>query len=75
MDNSNEIPVENESTKITDLNNDCLEVLFEYLHFDDLLNIVEASNQFYSPVCLVYKRKYAEKDLVFDRCYTSCPKR
>lgn len=67
MENSNQVTMGNQNTKITDLNCDCLENIFKYLEFDDLLNIADSSQQFYNAVCLVYKKEYANKEVVFDR--------
>lgn len=55
-----------ETTKITDLNTHCMEAIFQYLEFNDLLNIVESSKQFYTASCEVYKKKYTGKYLIFD---------
>ncbi|XP_031623438.1 uncharacterized protein LOC116340859 [Contarinia nasturtii] len=52
-----------ETTKITDLNTDCMETIFEYLEFNDLLNLAESSKQFYTAVCEVYKRNFASQTL------------
>lgn len=59
--------MENKNTEITDLNGDCLEFIFEYLEFTDLLNIADSSKCFFNPACIVYKRKFGSKGLVFDR--------
>lgn len=55
------------ATKITYLNTHCMEAIFHYLGFNDLLNVVESSKQFYTAACEVYKRKYAGQHLMFDR--------
>lgn len=59
-----------ENTKITDLNCDCMEKIFEYLEFNDLFSITDCSKTFYNAVCLVYKKKYANKEIVYDRICT-----
>lgn len=43
---------------ITNINSDCMELIFEYLEFNDLVNVADSSKQFYNAVCEVYKRKY-----------------
>lgn len=55
-----------ETTKITSLNTDCLESIFEHLEFNDLINVADTSKHFYSAVCLIYKRKYVNMHLLFD---------
>lgn len=69
LENSN---IKFESTTITNLNNDCMEAIFEYLGFNDLCNIAESSKQFYVAACEVYKRNYAKKTLVYNppRCFS-----
>lgn len=59
--------MENENRKITDLNSDCKEIIFEYLEFYDLLRIADSSKQFYNAVCRVFKRKYSDIELLFER--------
>lgn len=58
-----------ETTKITDLNTDCMEIIFEHLEFNDLPNVADSSKQFYTAVCGVYKRKYENMKLIFDHEY------
>lgn len=59
-----------ETTKITDLNTDSMEAIFEYLEFDDLVNIAETSKQFYTAACQTYNRKYGNVTLIFDLRYS-----
>lgn len=54
-----------ETTNITDLNTDCMEAIFNFLEFNDLLNIVESNKQFQTAACNVYKKKYAGQNLMF----------
>lgn len=56
-----------ETTKITDLNVDCMELVFKHLEFNDLVNISDSSKQFNSAVCRVYKNKYMDINPIFDR--------
>lgn len=67
MEISSENAVENKSTKITDLNSDCLECILQYSEFNDLLSIADSSKHFYQPACIVYKRKFGTKGIVYDR--------
>lgn len=53
------------SSSITNINTDCRELIFEHLEFNDLVNIADTSKQFYSTVCLVYKRKYVNMNPMF----------
>lgn len=55
-----------ETTKITALNTDCMEAIFEYLEFDDLLNVNESSKQFHFAVSRVYQRNYSDHALIHD---------
>lgn len=53
--------------KITDVNFDCLEKIFEYLNLTDLNNIAEAHVYFVAPARLVYKRQHGGKVVkIFD---------
>lgn len=62
--------MENVQTKtITNLNTDCMEIIFKYLELNDLLNIADSSKAFYSAACLVYKIQYANAYMIFDRDY------
>lgn len=56
-----------ETTKITALNTDCLEIIFDYLVFNDLINVADTCKHFYSAVCIVYKKKYFNMKPIFDR--------
>lgn len=56
-----------ETMKITNLNTDCMEHVCKYLEFNDLMNIADSSNQFYSAVCRVYVKKYQNMKPMFDR--------
>lgn len=51
---------------ITALNSDCMVAIFEYLEFDDLLNVNESSKQFHTAVSEVYQRNYADHALIHD---------
>lgn len=59
------------TTNIKNLNSDCLESIFEYLEFNDLLSLADSNKHFYSAICVVYKRKYENMNLIFDRRGTS----
>lgn len=56
-----------EYTKITNLNNDCLEAIFEHLDFKDIIHAADACKQFNEALCRVYKRKYLKVNPIFDR--------
>lgn len=57
-DNDEEV---NEGPKITDINNDCLEHIFEHLNLKDLVNISDSSKHLKHATNLVFSRKYARK--------------
>lgn len=59
--------VVNETTKITDLNPDCMASIFEKLNFYDFLNVADCSKQFYGAVCQVFRNNYANQILEFGR--------
>lgn len=46
-----------EPLDLTTINNDCKEFIFEYLEFEDLLNIADASKELYESACRTFKRK------------------
>lgn len=46
------------STRLTDVNDDCLERIFLYLNLDDLLNIVHTNKQLKNAADLAFSRKY-----------------
>lgn len=52
------------------LNDDCLENIFDYLKWSDLLHIADTSKQFYVAVCNVFKRNY--KNTTFSFYDTGC---
>lgn len=52
------------SMNITNLNNDCMSYIFEYLELNDLLNIADSSKVFYVALCRVFKRKYNKTNLL-----------
>lgn len=50
-----------EKIKITDLNDDCLESIFNYLNFDDLLNVGRSNTRFLYAARVAFKRKFSDK--------------
>lgn len=50
LDNQKTIP---ETTRITNLNTNCMELIFEYLELNDLLSIADSNKEFYSATCLI----------------------
>jgi len=50
--------VENTSTGILILNDDCFQEIFSYLGGNDILNVIEANTRFKWPCEQVFKRKY-----------------
>lgn len=54
--------------KITELIDDCLVNLFEYLDADDLLNVAVACNYLVPAAADVFKRKFGKKEFVFNEC-------
>lgn len=51
---------EDETIKIINLNDDCLEHIFNYLDARDLLNIGQSNTRFQDPAGIVFKRKFGD---------------
>lgn len=49
------------TTKITHVNTDCLESIFELLSLEDLLNVTDTSKVFWPAVEIVYRRQYGKE--------------
>lgn len=47
-------------TKITDLNDDCLEHILKFLEIRDLIKVVDTSKYFHSAVSLAYQSRYGQ---------------
>lgn len=54
-----------EPLKLTTINNDCKELIFDYLEWQDLINIADTSKQLYAATCRVFKRKYGNAKIDF----------
>lgn len=52
--------------KFTILNVDCMEFIFDYLELNDLLNVADSSKAFYAPICQIFKKKFLNKNILFD---------
>ncbi|XP_055303238.1 uncharacterized protein LOC129568921 [Sitodiplosis mosellana] len=57
--------------KITDLNNDCLEVIFNHLEFNDLFNVADSNKLLTSAAGRVYWKKYRKMPVDLYTCYTT----
>lgn len=53
------------STKLTDINNDCLAHIFQYLNLVDLVNVADASKHMRQGVELAFNWKYGRKMVLF----------
>lgn len=53
-------------TKFISLDDDCLEFLFGYLGWTDLLSVADSSPLFHTAACLVFKRKYHKSKLIIN---------
>lgn len=51
------------NTKLPDINVDCQEAIFQYLNFNDLLNIVDAHKDFLKAAGFIYSRLYKAKPI------------
>lgn len=52
---------ESASPNLGTLNNDCQQLILDYLEFKDLLNVAETSKTLNMVACDVFKRKYGQK--------------
>lgn len=52
-------------TKITDLNQDCLEEIFFYTYGNDLLNLCEASGHLIRAAYNIFRESYGKKEICF----------
>lgn len=61
--------------QLVDMNNDCLEVIFEHFHVNDLVNVAECDERFYSAAESVFSRRYrnVEMHLNFGEHDCLCP--
>lgn len=50
--------------KITDLNDDCLEKIFDYLSLEELLNVADANKWLYVASASVYRRKFGQNKVI-----------
>lgn len=55
------VPVPISNTKITDINIDCLEKVFDHLSFEDFLSVADAHTKLRKAADLVYRLKYKNK--------------
>lgn len=64
-----------EPLKLTTINDDCKELIFDLLNLMDLVNIAETNKQLNTAVCAVFQRKYGNKGIIIggprDREYIS----
>lgn len=68
-ENGNDIPISkkfknDDSLKLDDINNDCLDSIFAYLDLEDLVNVAETSSCFIPSVHSVFSQKYRNKKCV-----------
>lgn len=52
---TNEMP---EPLDLTTIINDCKELIFDYLDWNDLISIADTSKALYTSACRVFNRKY-----------------
>lgn len=57
--------------KLTDLNIDCLEHVFQYLNLSDLIAVADANQQLNTAANLIYVRKYSAKPVLFQGIHLS----
>lgn len=59
------LPMQPKPLNLVTINNDCKQLIFEYLEFTDLVNIAETSKKLNNAVSAVFKRKYGNKKIRF----------
>lgn len=58
-----------EEKNIKILNTDCLELIFEHLELNDLLNVADSSKHFYDAACQVYKTKFMNMTPIYTKSF------
>lgn len=53
-------------TKLTDINDDCLEKVFMHLSLDVLLNILHTNTQLKPAADMAFAQKFAKQDIIFN---------
>lgn len=56
----------NRSTLIVEVNNDCLERVFDFLEFQELINVAEANTHFQTAARIVFARKLKQRIVLVD---------
>lgn len=59
VQNEENVLVQSEPSNLSNINNDCKELIFEHLEWLDLLNLADTNKQLNVAVCRVFKRKYS----------------
>lgn len=62
---SKDIETVHERKKITNLDDDCLDVIFRHLDLNELINVADSSKQFQNSVCRVYRSNYRNVRMLF----------
>lgn len=63
MDSVDKVNDANTTTKLTDVNTDCLQIVFNYLNLRDLLNIADANKYVKSAAELIFVRIFGKKTI------------
>lgn len=58
------LPNNTERLNFTTINDDCIQHIFEYLEWKDILNVAETCKDFQKAACSVFKRKYSGYKMV-----------
>lgn len=58
-----------ERLKLSTLNDDCKELIFEFLDLVDLVQVAESNKQLNKAASAVFKRKYGNKGIVIGRAH------
>lgn len=52
------LPQSKDKINLITINNDCKELIFEFLEWPDLISLADTSKELKSSVCRVFRRKY-----------------
>lgn len=53
-----------EQFNVTAIDYDCMQLIFDYLEWKDLLNVAETCKAFHAAACSLFKRKYSGNRMV-----------
>lgn len=54
-----------EPLKLTTINDDCKQLIFDHLEWMDMINIADSNKQLYASICTAFNRKYRNAKIDF----------